>query len=96
MLQGGSPTDARKQVNQAARAGLPNETEAPIVVTANVRGWRHFCEQRANPHADAQIRELAVKVLFCLKVVAPLLFSDCQIEKTSDGTLVATTEYRKI
>lgn len=88
--------DARKAVNQAARACLPNETEAPIVVTANVRGWRHACEMRANAAADVQIRGLFVKVNRILRAVAPLLFSDYVEETLPDGTLAVSTKWRKV
>ncbi len=53
---------------------LPNETEAPIVVTANVRAWRHILEMRANPHAETEIRALAFRAYLCLVHTEPLLF----------------------
>ena len=52
LLSGEARTDLRKKVQQAARSVLPNETESPIVVTANARAWRHIIEMRANPHAE--------------------------------------------
>jgi thymidylate synthase (FAD) len=89
-------TDLRKRVNQAARSVLPNETEAPIVVSANARGWRHFLEMRANPQAEVQIRSLAFPVYQCLKEVAPLLFEDYRHVVLSDGTNAVETEFRKV
>src|SRR5579863_5611194 len=67
-------TDLRKKVQQAARSVLPNETEAPIVTTANARAWRHFIEMRASSHAEIEIRELAVRVFLSLRQADPVLF----------------------
>lgn len=88
--------DARKAVNQAARACLPNETEAPIIVTGNVRAWRHFVEMRAAPAADVTIRGLAVRVSRILRRNAPLLFSDHTEETLPDGTVCINAVWRKV
>lgn len=95
-LAGERATDRRKRVQQAARALLPNETEAPIVVTANVRAWRHFIEARANEHADVEIRIAAWYVLRCLRVVEPILFGDYREQPLPDGTVAVTTETPKV
>lgn len=72
-------TERRKSVNQAARACLPNETEAPIVVTANARAWRHFLAMRGSLHAEPEIRALAVKLCRTLVEMEPALFADCAV-----------------
>ena len=89
-------TDLRKKVQQCARSVLPNETEAPIVVTANARAWRHFIEMRASAHAELEIRELAVRIFLCLRQSDPVLFSDYTIEELPDGTFSAKTEFEKV
>lgn len=97
MLQGGNRTEIRKQVNQVARECLPNCTEAPIGVTANVRAWRHFLEMRANAAADVQIRELAMRVYACLRVASPVLFGDYEVvDLPSSATQALQTSYRKV
>lgn len=96
ILSGGSKRDRRKKVNQAARACLPNETEAAIVMTGNGRAWRHVLEMRASEHADTQIRRVAMKVYQCLVHVAPSLFGDYVVKELSDGTLALETTYRKV
>ena len=58
-------TDARKKVQQTARSLLPNETEAPMVFTGNVRALRHIIEMRADEHAESEIRNLAVRIFLC-------------------------------
>jgi len=95
-LEGHSGTERRKHVQQAARALLPNETEAPIVVTANVRAWRHFIEARASEHADVEIRLVAVSVLRCLRAAEPILFDDYVETELRDGTIAASTPTSKV
>lgn len=96
LLAGDAKTEMRKKLNQCARSLLPNETEAPIVVTANVRAWRHFLEMRAAQPAEIEIRRLAVKVYRALVVEAPILFDDYEVVTLPDGTEALRTEFRKV
>lgn len=89
-------TDRRKRIQQAARALLPNEAEAPMIVTGNVRAWRHFIEMRASEHADIEIRGLAHTVLVCLRELEPLLFSDYVERRLADGSTAVHTETPKV
>jgi thymidylate synthase (FAD) len=86
----------RKRARQAARTILPNCAETKIVVTANVRAWRHFIELRAAPTADAEIRRLAVAVLRILQVEAPEIFGDFEVKRLEDGTETAETSHSKV
>ncbi len=96
LLSGEKKRDLRKKVNQAARSRLPNETETIITVSGNVRAWRNFLDQRANSHAEVEIRRVAVHVYDALAAVSPLLFSDYKAEALPDGTMGLSTPYRKI
>jgi len=96
MLSAEVRTDLRKKVQQCARSVLPNETEAPIVVTGNARAWRHFIEMRADAHAEIEIRELAVRVFLCLALMDPILFNDYVVEALPDGTYTVKTEFEKV
>ncbi len=96
ILSAEAKTDLRKKVQQAARSVLPNETEAPIVVTANARAWRHFIEMRANQHAETEIRELAFRVYLCLNATEPILFEDYKTVCLPDGTYAVDTPYSKV
>ena len=89
-------TGRRKAIREAARAVLPNATETKMFVTANVRAWRHFIEQRATPYADAEIRRLALRILAILEEESPLLFGDFVQCRTSEGIQVAIPEYQKV
>lgn len=64
---------------QEARAVLPNSLKTEIVVTANLREWRHFFKLRAvgvtgAPHP--QMREVAVPLLKELRERVPIIFDD--------------------
>ena len=96
ILSGEQKTDLRKKVQQVARSVLPNETEAPIVVTANVRAWRHMINMRASDHAEVEIRRVFFNIYKLLKELAPKLFKDFNVVRLSDGTSCVKTIYPKV
>lgn len=55
-----SKTDKKKRLQQAARSLLPNCVETKIMVTGNMRSWRHFIELRGSLFADLEIQRLAI------------------------------------
>jgi thymidylate synthase (FAD) len=95
MLTADYKTDARKKVQQTARSLLPNETEAPMVFTGNVRALRHIIEMRADAHAESEIRNLALRLFLCLRTADPILFGDYELGELPDGTYTVTTKNRK-
>jgi thymidylate synthase (FAD) len=95
MLSADYKTDARKKVQQTARSLLPNETEAPMVFTGNIRALRHIVEMRADAHAESEIRNLALRLFLCLATTDPILFGDYEIGTLPDGTFTVTTANRK-
>jgi len=96
ILSADARTDLRKKVQQAARSVLPNETEAPIVVTANSRAWRHILEMRANEHAEVEIRAMAFRAYLCLALTDPIIFGDYRVTEFPDGTYGVETKYAKV
>lgn len=86
----------RKLARQAARSVLPNATETKIFVTANARALRHFIEMRASEHAETEIRKVAIRMLQLLRDESPNVFGDYTLETLDDGSLVASTENRKV
>lgn len=96
ILSAEARTDLRKKVQQCSRSLLPNETEAPLVMTANARAWRHIIEMRASPHAELEIREMAVRAYRVLREAAPILFGDYEERELPDGTCVVETQYPKV
>lgn len=61
---------------EIARSVLPLCTATRIVVSGNMREWRHFFELRCDSHAHPQIRELATALLDDVKGRVPVLFED--------------------
>ena len=66
---------------QEARAVLPNSLKTEVVMTANLREWRHFfslraCGSTGKPHP--QMLELAVPLLKELKTSIPVVFDDLE------------------
>jgi thymidylate synthase (FAD) len=96
MIVAEQATDKRKKVRQVARGVLPNETEAIIVATGNVRAWRHIINMRANKHAEIEIRKAMFKVFLAIKKVDPISFSDMEPYRLPDGTYAVRTNYPKV
>lgn len=92
-LAGDSATDRRKHVQQVARSVLPNDTEAPILVTGNLRAWRHVLEMRTSPHADTAIRRPFVDAWRRLNEMAPAVFGDFERVTADDGMECLTPRY---
>ncbi len=61
---------------QEARSVLPNSLKTEIIVTANIREWRHILTLRTSKAAHPQIRELMLPLLAELKKELPALFED--------------------
>lgn len=61
---------------QEARSVLPNSLKTEIVVTMNVREWRHFFKLRCASTAHPQMRELAIPLFEEMKELLPELFED--------------------
>lgn len=66
----------RKQAREAARSYLPSAMETRIVVSGNHRAWRDMLKKRYSVHADAEICELAEKLLKSLRELAPGIYQD--------------------
>jgi thymidylate synthase (FAD) len=61
---------------EKARSVLPNSLKTEIVVTANVREWRHILRLRSAPAAHPQMRELMSPLLSRLRADLPEVFDD--------------------
>ena len=61
---------------QQARSVLPNSTKTEVVMTANLREWRHFLKLRTAKAAHPQMRELTVPLLHELQERIPVVFDD--------------------
>ena len=61
---------------QEARSVLPNSLKTEIVVTMNLREWRHFFRLRASAAAHPQMRQTAAALLRDFQARIPVVFDD--------------------
>jgi thymidylate synthase, flavin-dependent len=66
---------------QEARSILPNSLKTELVMTMNLREWRHFFKLRAAPSAHPQMREIALMMLKKFKELIPVVFDDINFEE---------------
>lgn len=65
---------------QEARSVLPNSLKTEVVMTANLREWRHFFRLRTAPAAHSQMREVTIPLLQKFKELIPVVFDDIEVE----------------
>lgn len=61
---------------QEARSVLPNSLKTEVVMTADIREWRHFLKLRCSPAAHPQMREVAMILLDKVHSLIPICFDD--------------------
>ena len=72
--------DLRKWCRGKARQLLPHALETRMVMTGNLRAWRHFFLMRTSRHAEAEIRRLAERIFQLISPIAPTVFDDMSAE----------------
>ena len=65
---------------EEARSVLPNSLKTEIVVTMNLREWRHFFKLRTSKAAHPQIREISIPILNHFKTLLPAVFEDIIVD----------------
>lgn len=65
---------------QEARSVLPNSLKTEVVMTANLREWRHVLRLRCSKPAHPQIREIMLDLLQELVRRLPAIFEDIAAE----------------
>ena len=63
---------------QEARAVLPNSLKTEIIVTMDIRDWRHFFKLRCSRAAHPQMREVAWMAFDICRECYPVLFEDLE------------------
>ena len=71
MAEGASP--------QEARSVLPNSLKTEVVMTANLREWRHIFKLRTSQAAHPQMREIMIPMLEAFKMRVPIIFDDIEV-----------------
>lgn len=65
---------------QIARSALPNALASRLIVTYNLRAWRHFLLMRTTKEAHPQMRQVTIPLLADFQTRIPLLFDDIEPE----------------
>lgn len=61
---------------------LPHSTAAEIVMTCNIREWRHILSLHCSKAAHPSIRQLLIPLLLEFKKEMPELFNDIEYDTT--------------
>lgn len=61
---------------EIARGILPNDLKTELIMSANLREWRHFFKLRAESHAHPELRRITVPLLKELIEKLPAVFGD--------------------
>ena len=61
---------------EEARSILPNSLKTEIIMTMNLREWRHFFKLRTSAKAHPQMREIATPLLKDFQKRFPVIFDD--------------------
>lgn len=63
---------------QIARSVFPNALASRIIVTGNLRNWRHFLLMRTTKEAHPQMRQVTIPLLAEFQAKIPILFEDIE------------------
>lgn len=64
---------------EEARAVLPNSLKTELIMTANLREWRHFFKLRTSPAAHPQMYEVTIPLLKEVQEKIPVIFEDLEV-----------------
>ena len=67
---------------EEARDLLPNSLKTEIVMTMDLREWRHFFRMRLSKRAHPQMREVADMIFTELSNRIPVVFDDIEVQET--------------
>jgi len=68
---------------QQARSVLPNSLATEIVVTANMREWRHIFALRCDTAAHPQMRQIMIPIMQEFHKRCPAMFDDMEVCKNN-------------
>lgn len=63
---------------QIARSVFPNALASRIIITGNLRNWRHFFLMRTTKEAHPQMREVTIPLLEEFKQKIPIFYEDIE------------------
>lgn len=76
LLEGIKLVKTSGKAEEDARYVLPNACATKIVITTNLRQWRHMNELRLDTHAQWEIRRIMMMTIKLLQPIVPTAFCD--------------------
>ena len=71
------------------RLMLPHSTAADVVMTCNIREWRHILKLRTQKNVHPEIRQILIPLLLKFQYTMPELFNDIEYDKEFSTNLYA-------
>lgn len=72
---------------QEARQVLPQALATRVMVTANIREWRHILKLRTSPQAHPMIRSVMIELLHNFHTWFPVFFKDIPLEPVGNAEI---------
>jgi thymidylate synthase (FAD) len=77
-----------RAIRSASRTILPNATATSLVMSGNVRAWRHLFDVRGSIAGDEEMREFCAKCFDILCAEVPAGFADFEVVNDETGKQV--------
>jgi len=74
------------------RLMLPHSTAADVVMTCNIREWRHILKLRTQKNVHPEIRQILIPLLLKFQYTMPELFNDIEYDKEFSTNLYADVD----
>lgn len=71
---------------------LPHSTAADVIMTCNIREWRHILKLRTQKNVHPEIRQLLIPLLLKFQYTMPELFNDIDYDKEFSTNLYADVD----
>ena len=86
LQENGQITFIERARPEQARSILPNSLKTEIIMTANLREWRHILKLRTAKDAHPQMRQVAGMILKILKEKLPVIFEGGEVNEESQSS----------
>jgi len=77
-----------KVAPQIARSVFPHALASRVIITGNLRNWRHFLIMRTTRESHPQMREITIPLLEEFKEKIPMLFDDIEPMQSQAAAIV--------
>lgn len=77
---------------EIARGILPLDLKTELIMTTNLREWRHFLKLRCDSHAHPEMRRVTIPLLDELHTLIPVVFDDIYASIHNEANLDGNKE----